>query len=148
MIQAWASHLLVKSDIGSRIEDINLIWLSQDEIDKPNQHVLASLLRIADDLPTLVGNSLKPVYLCADGGTMFSVMLERVSEIVKAMQSASTLTIKSCLPQPSYWSRIRLDVGAWKTEGVQELNFAGAPFENVLCDFAEVMLRSRWLGPS
>ena len=25
-----------------------------------------------------------------------------------------------------------LDVGAWKTEGVQELPFAGAPFENVL----------------
>jgi putative ribosome biogenesis GTPase RsgA len=33
---------LVKFNISSRIEDINLIWLSQDELDKPNQHVLAS----------------------------------------------------------------------------------------------------------
>ena len=57
---------LVKSDISSRTEDINLIWLSQDELDKPNQHVLASSLGIADDLPTLVGHSMKPVYLVLD----------------------------------------------------------------------------------
>jgi hypothetical protein len=79
---------IVKFDISSRAEEINLIWLSQDELDKPNQHVLASSLGIADDLPTLVGNSMKPVYLVLDAGEQFSPLaLERVSEIVRAMQS-------------------------------------------------------------
>ena len=125
---------LVKFDITSRIEDINLIWLSQDELDKPNQHVLASSLGITDDLPTLVANSMKAVYLVLDAAEQFSPLaLERVSEIAKAMQSVPTLDYKVLLTtQPSYWSRIRLDVGAWKTDGVQELLFAGAPFENVL----------------
>ncbi|HEY4358211.1 MAG TPA: hypothetical protein VGN16_20870 [Acidobacteriaceae bacterium] len=125
---------IVKSDISSRVEEINMIWLSQDELDKPNQHVLASSLGIADDLPMLVGNSMKPVYLVLDAAEQFSPLaLERVSEIVRAMQSVPTLDYKVFLTtQPSYWSRIRLDVGAWKTEGVQELPFAGAPFENVL----------------
>ena len=130
---------LVKFDITSRIEDINLIWLSQDELDKPNQHVLASSLGIADGLPTLVGNSMKPVYLVMDAAEQCSALaLERVSEIVRAMQSVPTLNYKVLLTtQPSYWSRIRLDVGTWKTEGVQELLFAGAPFENVLAAISQ-----------
>ncbi|MHB1939098.1 MAG: hypothetical protein ACYCOR_21390 [Acidobacteriaceae bacterium] len=125
---------IVKSDISSRAGEINLIWLSQDELDKPNHHVLASSLAIADELPTLVGHSMKPVYLVLDAAEQFSPLaLERVSEIVRAMQSVPTLDYKVFLTtQPSYWSRIRLDVGAWKAEGVQELLFAGAPFENVL----------------
>lgn len=130
---------IVKSDISSRAEEINLIWLSQDELDKPNQHVLASSLGIADDLPTLVGNSMKPVYLVLDAAEQCSPLaLERISEIVRAMQAVPTLDYKVVLTtQPSYWSRIRLDVGAWKTEGVQELLFAGAPFENVLAAISQ-----------
>jgi hypothetical protein len=125
---------LVKLDIGSRIQDINLIWLSQVELDKPNQHVLAESLGIVDDLPTLVGTSMKPVFLVLDAAEQCSPLaLNRVSEIVRAMQSVPTLDYKVLLTtQPSYWSRVRLGVGTWKTEGVQELLFAGVPFENVL----------------
>jgi len=130
---------LVKADISSRIEDINLIWLSQDELDKPNQHVLASSLGLADDLPTLVRNSMKPVYLVVDAAEQYSPLaLARVSEIVQAMQSVAALDYKVLLTtQPPYWSRLRLDAGTWNTEGVQECLFAGAPFENVLSAIAQ-----------
>ena len=64
---------IVKSDISSRAEEINLIWLSQDELDKPNQHVLASSLGIADDWPDASGKFHETgLPRPGRGGTIFS----------------------------------------------------------------------------
>ncbi|WP_158791510.1 hypothetical protein [Granulicella sp. L60] len=136
---------LLKSYVTPRLEDVNLIWLSQDEIDKPNQNLVAASLGIEEHLPALIAHSTKPVLLILDAAEQFSPLaLQRVSEIATALTIAPNIEYRVLLTtQPSHWARIRLEVSSWNTQGVQELLFTGAPFENV---FAAVALDSAALA--
>jgi hypothetical protein len=124
---------LVKSHIESLANGVNLLWLTHDDLNKPNQALVSSALDLKNDIPALVRYSPLPVVFVIDAAEQLSgLALQRISEIVNAMTATDSLEYRVIVTtQPSGWQRVRAAAATWGVAGMDELLFAGAPFDNV-----------------
>jgi hypothetical protein len=124
---------LVKSHVESLVNGVNLLWLTHDDLNKPNQALVSSALGLKNGIPALVRYSPLPVVFIIDAAEQLSgLALQRISEIVNAITAADSLEYRVIVTtQPSGWQRFRAAAATWRVGGMDELLFSGAPFENV-----------------
>ena len=124
---------LLKEYVLSTSRDRNLIWLTDDQLDAPNQTVLARQLGLAFELPILVQNSTRPVLLVLDAIDLFPTRaLQRLNEIVGALLTSGSPTFQVMMTaQPLRWSDMKREVQSWALQGVTESPFAGPDFAQI-----------------
>ena len=130
---------LVKSYVESVAEEVNLLWLTHDDLNKPSQALVSSALGLKNDIPALARYSPVPIVFVIDAAEQLSSLaLQRISEIVSAMDATDSLEYRVIVTtQPSGWQRIRAQAAEWGTAGTDELLFTGAPFDNVFAALAK-----------
>lgn len=124
---------LVKFYVESVANEVNLLWLTHDHLNKPSQALVSSALGLKNGIPALVSYSPLPVVFIIDAAEQLSgLALQRISEIVNAMTSVDSLEYRIIFTsQPFGWQRVRAAVATWGVGGMDELLFAGVPFDNV-----------------
>jgi len=130
---------LVKSYIESVADGVNLLWLTHDDLNKPSQVLVSSALGLKNDIPALARYSPAPIVFVIDAAEQLSPLaLQRISEIVCAMAATDSLEYRVIVTtQPSGWQRVRATAATWGIGGMDELLFAGAPFDNVFAALAK-----------
>jgi hypothetical protein len=124
---------LVKSYVESVANEVNLLWLTHDDLNKPSHALVSSALGLKNGIPALVRFSPLAVVFVIDAAEQLSgLALQRISEIVNAMTTTDSLEYRVIVTtQPSGWPRVRAAAATWGVGGTDELLFAGAPFDNV-----------------
>lgn len=130
---------LVKLYVESVDDGVNLLWLTQDDLNKPSQALISSALGLKNDIPALAHYSPVPIMFVIDAAEQLSgLALQRISEIVSAMAATDSVEYRVIVTtQPSGWQRVRATAAAWGIGGMDELLFTGAPFDNVFSALAK-----------
>jgi hypothetical protein len=124
---------LLKEYVVQASQDRNLIWLTDDQLDVPNQTVLAHQLGLPFGLPVLVQNSTRPILLAIDAVDLFPTRaLQRLNEIVGTLLNSGSPTFQLVMTaQPLRWTNMKREVHSWGLQDVKDSPFAGPDFAQI-----------------